>query len=563
MSSSLDINTLTEQEKLELRLEFHRRRNDGILPLRHWASVFRANLRKNRPFDLSDRPYMKAIYDDTSRRQVYMKAAQEGLSELMVSLSMYVPDELGGNVLYIFPTERLISDFSAGRMGPAIEASKHLTEITKKKSEYSDNTTRTSRVTLRQIGDAFLYLRGGKIQKGSGTEGFNAPQLESIDADCVIRDEVDRMDARIPAISAGRLLNSQLRWERDVSTPTLVNMGIHTIYMASDMKQWHVPCPSCGKKQTLEIENCVTEFDSLNRPVGWHQDDDGPYIACTSCGSKMDRFAHGEWVAEYPDRDVSGYLISKLFSPSSRPADSSSSLSAIIEDLQDVDETRRQECWNKKLGKPYSAMSGQRLTQFELDRCSRDYGMQLVPGEECYMGVDIGKVHNVVIRGRLENGERPTRLLAQCASLGEVERLITEYAPKQVVIDANPYTEQVRAIAQKYPRGKVLLCYYTMNMKSKSPVKVKRGEGTILADRTRSLDSTLAAFRNQEATLPGNGREIKDYYSQMQSGVRKVSDKGYAEYISAGPDHYLHAENYCNIATMVKGGGGGWSRGSG
>jgi len=248
----------------------------------------------------------------------------------------------------VFPTETHVTDFSTARIGPALEASPYLTQIVMEGSgSDGKRRKRTDRVTLKRVRDRFLYLRGGQVKPDG-----KAPQLKSIDADVLILDEVDEMDVRAPAIAVKRLGHSALREERWISTPTYPGVGIHAKWLESDQREWFVRCGHCGEWQPLTIQQVVTEWDTLGRPVVWHGQGEGrAFIACRKCEREINRLQSGRWVPAYPDREIVGYHLTKLFSATTPLLD-------IVLALQTVNETKRREAFNQDLGETYTPRGG-------------------------------------------------------------------------------------------------------------------------------------------------------------------------------------------------------------
>src|SRR5690606_30970393 len=139
-------------------------------------------------FRLDNHPYLVDIYNCTAKEIVLKKASQMGASEWLVSYAIHGCDQRNANILYIFPTESHVSDFSTARLGPAIEASEYMSKIVVDGSGQG-GMRGSDRITLKRIRDRFLYFRGSKVQSDG-----KAPQLKSIDADILIFDEVDELD---------------------------------------------------------------------------------------------------------------------------------------------------------------------------------------------------------------------------------------------------------------------------------------------------------------------------------------------------------------------------------
>jgi hypothetical protein len=531
------------------RLELARRRAARGTDVLAWTMVHRRRLGPGRLFDLKRHRYLVGIYRDRAREMVVMKAGQVGVSEFAISWMLWSADKREATGLYVFPTRTHVSDFSAARLGPAIEpeVSPYLAGLVVA-ARGKGRQRGADRVGLKRVGQRFVYFRGAQVSP----EG-KAAQLKSIDADVLVLDEYDEMDRRAPAIAMERLGHSDIAEARLVSTPTFANMGIHGEYLVSDQRTWHVRCLGCGGWQDLTIEDVVTEFDDLRRPLAWHRDEAGrAFLACRKCGGELDRLGPGEWVAAYPGRVVPGYHVSRLFG-------SFQSLEQIVESLDTTDESKRQEAFNQGLGLPYRSPSSMSLDDGVLDGCRREYGLTVGDGGTA-MGVDVGRMLHVVIREKLESGERRARYIGEVPDFEDVALLMRLHGVERCVVDALPETRKARDFQAEQERGVVWLAYYsTQKIGSKATASAKWDEVEYVAslDRTRTLDATLGGFATAargEAgnTLPGNGRDIRDYYAQLKAPervLRKGADGNQvAVYVESGPDHYAHAENYCLAA---------------
>lgn len=527
-----------------------RRRRQGpeqALDLLTWTILRRPLLTPGRPFDLASHPYLVDVYACAAQKLVLFKASQMGASEYAVSYAIHAADQRQATVLYIFPTDTHVSDFSSARIGPAIEASPYLAGIVVEGAA-SGGKRGADRVTLKRVRDRFIYLRGGQV----GPQGA-APQLKSIDADVIILDEVDEMDGRAPAIAQKRLGHSALGEERWISTPTYPGQGIHAAWLDSDQREWHVRCAHCGVWQPLTLEQVVTEQDDLLRPVRWHGQAAGrAFVACLKCGGELDRLGAGRWVATHPGRPIAGFHLTKLFS---RQAD----LNAIVAALQTTDETKRRETINQDLALPYKPR-GAGLDDTLLDGLCRGYGHGPVMGETTVMGVDVGKTLHVVIRGpqHPQTHERPQRWAGEVLRFDELGDLVRRYHVGACVIDAEPETREARRFQASQRAGVVWLAYYVQQAagsKKVEPTEWKEADRVVNVDRTRVLDETFARFLDSSNTLPGHARDVRDYYAQVAAPVR-VTEKARdgtetARYVETGPDHYAHAEAYATAASQA------------
>lgn len=533
---------------------------ENLPDLLAWTQQKRPFLIPGREFDIKNHKYLVDLYRCQAQEIVVKKSGQAGVSEWLVSYAIHSCDQRNANVLYVFPSDRTVSDFSTARLGPAIEASEYLSKILIDGSQ--GGMSGSDRITLKRIRDRFLYFRGSQV-KPDGT----AAQLKSIDADVLILDEVDELDQRAPAIAKKRLGHARaglgnILW---VSTPTLPGYGIDAEYEESDQRRWFVPCPSCHTKQVITIDHIVQEWDDLGRPVVWHGQNDGlAYPACEQCGKPLDRLADGEWVATHSGHARAGFHLTKLFSPHNQPLE-------IVHNLQQIDETKRRETFNQDLGESYTPRGGS-LTTEDLDACRRDYGHGPDHTRTCYMGIDVGSVLHVVVRTGMDFLSKETRQLYAGESNWEnIHNLIKIYRPRTIVIDALPETTEARKLQDAYTRNMVWLSYYPnqpAGSKKEEFVEWKPVEKVVLVDRTRALDAMFAGFFGRTSTLPAHARNIRDYYNQLRAPIRLMKEIGTsgvqtATYVeNRKADHYTHAENYCMIASMCKI-GQGWVQGAG
>lgn len=526
-----------------------------------WALQKRSFLIPGRKFDIDRHKYLVDLYRCNAREIVVKKSGQAGVSEWLLTYAIHTCDQRNGNVLYIFPTDKTVSDFSTARLGPAIEASDYLSQIVVDGSG-KGGTYGSNRITLKRIRNRHLYFRGSTVD----VEG-NANQLKSVDADVLILDEVDELDQRAPSIASKRLghASEELGNTLWVSTPTFPGYGISAEYDNSDQRKWFVRCEFCNNRQPLTIDDIVTEWDSLNRPIAWHgQKDHTAYPVCSKCGRELNRLADGEWVAERPDLDRIGFHLTKLFSPFTKPLE-------IVRNLDTTDETKKREAWNQDLGEPYTP-KGASLAMEDLDACRREYGHGPDLHTNCYMGIDVGSVLHVVVRTMEDFVARQTRqLYAGESSWSSIHNLIKIYRPRVIVVDALPETTEARKLQEAYPRNMVWIAYYPnqpAGTKKEETAIWNVVERTVMIDRTRALDAMFAGFYGHRSTLPAHARNIREYYNQMRVPIKVEREIGatgvkVATYIdNRRADHYAHAENYAYIASLCRV-GQGWVQGSG
>lgn len=513
------------------------------LDLLTWTMVYRSQLMADLFFDLKRFPFLQGIYECRAREIVLKKAAQMGASEYAISDLLHGADVRKATGMMVFPTDGDVSEFSAARVRPGIASSPYLQRIVGGKDGKGVN-----RVKVMLVRDRPIYFRGGKVRAGSGQRN-QAQQLKSVPVDKLTFDELDEMDQRAPAIALKRLGASSIREVRWISTPTYPGYGIDARWAESDQREWHVKCWRCNEWQPLRRGQVIFEEDSLGRPVDWNgREELTAWVACQKCNNPLNRLGEGRWVARWPEREVAGFHLTKLFSWTTDVMD-------LVDGLQTTDETARRECINQDWGETYRPRGG-KLSEVELDKCRRVYGHGPVEGERTTMGVDVGRVLHVVVRGpeQPESGERPQRWAGEVESWEELGRVWERFGVGMCVIDALPETTKAREFqAERW--GRVFLAYYVgqrIGTKQADPVQWNEDEGVVNLDRTRTLDATFGGVYAGRRTLPADARDIPEYYAHLQEMTRVVETgtdgRRVARYVGAGADHLAHAENYENVA---------------
>ena len=485
------------------------------------------------PLNFDDHKYLIDIYKDQFPNIVFQKAAQMGLSERLVSEAVWVCDRLGKNTLYVFPTSAQLNDFVQARLEPVFNLSDYLSRITgvlsadEKRERNVDSARKIQKVGLKQIRNAFLYLRGSQNQQ----------QIISVDADLIVLDERDRfIQDHVPYIDK-RLLHSTLKWRREASTPTFPGRGVNEVFMQSDQRFWMLTCTDCGLEQELDFLFNV-DFDERK-------------TVCKQCKKYIDRLKMGRWVSQKPEnKEIHGYKINGIYNPR-RTVDE---LIVSYEKAKNSGFSAMQQFYNQVLGLPYEA-EGKSLLLSELDNCVRNYTIPVdVTG--CVAGADVGEKIHIVISKKIDGKARYVWVGTVSNFLGpmdSVEALMDKYNIQMLVIDAKPETRKVKELIEKY-RGRVFAAYYpTRKFDIQNYYMFDDFKAEVYVDRTISLDYLVSEIQNEQMELPSNAKYVPEFYQQMTASIRVTeinprTGQPTARWMERGPDHYLHAANYNRLA---------------
>lgn len=509
------------------------------LPLLEWTERYRRI--GDRPLRPGEWPWLRDLYrlgDETPRAWV-MKSSQVGISEWLVSTALWVADSrLGGrgNVLYVFPTQVTMDDFAQARVDKAIEESDYLRGRVGTLTYQGKSAV--SRVRLKRIGPGHLYFRGSD----------NRAQLLTIDADCLCLDEVDEFKENVLPTARQRLNSSLaangLGIERAGSTPKYPASGIAPIYYEeTTRRRYFLRCEGCGLRQPLKFPDNVTREGLL---------------VCKSCGHQLDRLAEGEWVAEYPQRDIEGYHVWRAYSPRTNLAELAKT-GYLIQDNLLSNPSAVQEFYNQQLGVPHAPAGGS-LTDEVLLACVRDYGHPATAQSgPVVMGVDVGGVLHVTIWGPSEDDIEQAgscRLLyaGTTDDWGELERLWQRFGCHYGVIDAQPEGEKARVWCQR-ALGRRYRCYFPnmQDWKHADLAVWNPEEWVVQAHRTNALDAMMDRFYQQKMLLPRDAPHLPGFVAQLKAPIRVLSKdsdgRTVARYDEGGADdHFCFGSCYAFLA---------------
>lgn len=260
-------------------------------------------------------PYLREIMlrlsaDDSTEEIVIMKPSQWGASEMLNCFFAYVMDCRPTPGLLFQPDIDAARRYVIARLNPVLEDCRALDGVlVQAKSREPGNTNHT-----KTFADGItLDILGGNSPAGTASKP----------AGVIAIDEWDRMG---DAVGVGTRAEGDLyelaknrsitftRWRKIVAASTPGNTStskVEPAYLASDRRQWWVPCPLCGKNILLDFEQLWWPGENVKQVV----------YRCQCCDNafgenhKGEMNAHGLWIPEVPGRSVLGYWSNGLYSP--------------------------------------------------------------------------------------------------------------------------------------------------------------------------------------------------------------------------------------------------------
>lgn len=319
-------------------------------------------------------PYQRAILNATSDRDtevvIIQSSAQVGKTEIINNVIGYHIDYDPSPIMVLVPTVDLAKSFSKKRLAPMIRDTPVLAEkIQDSKSRDSDNT-----ILEKGFPGGYVVLVGA-----------NSPSnLASRPIRILLADEVDRYP-----LSAGKegdplglaekrtktFFNKKKVY---VSTPTEKETSrIHSEYLSSTMEEWCLPCPYCGRYQTLMWSQI--RFEDVT-------------MECKYCGEHASEYdwksGVGKWVSQKPEASKArrGFHLNALASPWER-------WETIISEFKDAKKKGKEvlKTWvNTYLGEPWEDQDGEMVAEDKLLSRREAYNCE-VPEEVLVLtaGVDV------------------------------------------------------------------------------------------------------------------------------------------------------------------------------
>lgn len=481
------------------------------------------------------RPWQQAILDDVHPNKVIEKSRQLGLSEVgMTEVLHFLATHDNTKAMYIFPRNQQMIDFSKSRIAPVFQGSEYFQSLIDKE---------VNSVSTKKILSSYLFMRSG----WGGALG------EGADVDHLDIDEYDRMKEGVELSFQEGLKSSQWGLMRRWSTPTIPGRGINNLYQKSDQMRYIHTCPHCGYKQFLTFEDNLIQVKPHGVNNVTQEIEDGTFIiGCKKCKQELDRWAMGEWVAQYPSiRETRGYHISQL--------------DAVWISADDIMRRKfsyssKQLFFNYVIGEPY-ASEGLLITDEDIKAAVR-LPKEVMSRTSTYVaiaaGIDWGDVSYMAVLGIKANGavdllnlysvqddsKQPLRSVSFfCA-------ILRAYQPNIVVADAGYGADRNSYGYTQYPSS-WYSCYWTTSKDANAKVRFKdqynESAHEILVDKTVKIQRTLHSLKGRLIGMFPWGEKLATFALHCKN-TRIMDEESdgmiYQRATRIGPDHYVCAITY-------------------
>jgi len=495
---------------------------------------------RGKHYNLAGHEYLHDIIHDHSPDQVFEKAAQVGISTVVLIKSLYVAEHLGKKAIYFFQDDAAVSDFSNDRALSMLQESPYL------KNRVRD----INNVGLKKIGPGSLYFRGL----------FTKGKAKSVDGDMVVLDEVSEMKEEHRALALDRVMHSNLQWVFALSQPNLPGDGIDAEFATTDQHYWHIMCPSCGHDNCLEHEFLETFRPIPSKLASGFPEGATHYRGCSKCEAKLNMKA-GKWIAHQPTKRRRGYHLSQLYTQI-RPAGFPNYATKV---MTEYEESRRSQAKMARfvisiLGFPYGGGAA-RVHDELLNACEGSYGFTHA-GTGAYMGVDQGDVLTIAIG--IRSGVRFKFLyFEETESWNRLDELMTRFGVEYCIIDAQPNKWNAKEFAAKHPR-RVSIQYFG-NTELRQAVELHESKweiNSVYVDRTESIDGFIDKMEIGLIEFPARAQTDSGLHLSRLEDMRRHLKKLIVKYepranglmvrtYIRGPNIENHYGMACNSASIA------------
>jgi len=504
---------------------------------------------------------LRAIAEDNGQVVIVEKAAQKGVTELMLRIQFYLCRQ-GFSSAYFLSSLRFLRLQVQRRVEPLIRANpilqKALVEGAEREllgeEEEVEGLPKKYRLRdnlyLKRLWDGWLLYM--PVQSEADVRMFPL--------DAIFVDEVETLNPTLTDALQERLYHSPLKWERWFSQPTVAGYGIDERFAMTDQRYWHLRCPKCKQWFAME-ENFPKVLMATvgGKSVLWGDDWDATTFdrrwqfsyCCPFCQSLIPNplSLEKQWVAKYPERDAHGYHLTQLYSATMTATD----VARLWHQAQ-FSLRRKERFFNSVLGLPYSGGERQPITPEKVLYGSHDLGI-LSEMNRRFAGLDVGDKLHLVVLEQLPDSVLALVWAEEISGIDKWERVaqkVRSLKVSTIAVNAMPYKDSAKKLLRSLaPEIKGVLVYDTGGQKMSigeedketgQPIK------TISIPRVELMDGTVDAVLSGRIIFPRKGLAITEQVVRhLQNYIVEIDENGKRDYAKGREDHFGRAIDYARI----------------
>jgi rubredoxin len=521
-------------------------------PLQFVQSLLLPN---RQPYSFTGHEDLIQIAQDTAQLLIIRKAAQKGVTELMLRIQLYLASQ-NYSTAYFLRSRYYMNIQVQRRVEPLIAANKTLQKAllnTPPEHEHEEEDTKIPRKYRLTDNIAIKRLWGGWcLYMGLQSEA----DVRSFPLDAIFIDEVETLKPNLTIALQERLYHSTLKWQRWFSQPTAIGYGIDERFQQTDQRHMLFTCQTCQHEFTLEesFPNCLLAVDNNQRHILLSEAVPSPPLtawaqlqwtyACPRCHKPFHPLnAPWRWVAKFPSRPEHGYHLTQLYSPTMTPNDI-----AHFYLRAHNSPTELERFHNSILGLPYAGGDKQPITRDKLRFGSHSLTIQNEYTPR-YAGIDVGDTLHLIA---LE----PPYIIAIEQFTGpskwaQLSQRLLALKVKAVAINAMPYKDSAKELIRHLKTHNIegALIYDTSDDAKPSTSYEDEEFGSpirrITMPRTELMDSTVNALTRGDIILPPPHLEpTQKLIKHLQNYIIERDEQGNRRYARGREDHLGRALDY-------------------
>lgn len=502
---------------------------------------------KGKPFSFAGRDYLLQPYRDNYQDIIFYKGRQVEMSEFSMNWllrKLHAHPYTAG--LHAFPRSNQALKFSKQRVDGAIKDS-DLISAWYEERESEIMMRKFVRHDEGKLKPYNFYILGATWESKKDTVGDAA---RGISLDFIVYDERQDHPNDVETVLGEGASHSEFKQTLTLGTPKLPGTQFDQQWEASDKHFWHVKCTSCGRETIITMDNIMDSGD----------DERGYYYACTHCKTELNRLA-GKWHATNAQKRplYRGYHINQLMVPWINPNE------IMRKYLSPTYPKRR--FFNEVLGFAYGG-DDVPISLPMMHACAQnEYKLGIVEGA-MYGGVDWGATSYAWLQSKTQLGHKIVDILiVDDADPREhpkkIARWMKKYVPyvKRVVCDAGPDITRFYNLRDELKKlgvtRDVWACYYS-TPPAKTSISWNEKEMNVTVGRSEAIERIVDEVSDQFLVIPGQDKSMEKIETMMDhftniAAVRAKTQSGMEIiiYEATGPDHFLHAKLYSDIAAST------------
>lgn len=491
------------------------------------------------PFRLTDRHYLKAIYDSNIEEGIIMSGRQvEKSTTSSTHIANYTLCIPYFKALYFAPLTDQVKVFSKERIGKLYNYSQADVINREYKDKHSVDAVFEKSFKNGSVNYFKHCYEYGDNIRGITVNGIWGDEIQDIHTDAIPIIK----ETQSHAMEAGARM--KVTWY--TGTPKTFGNTIQQYWDKSTQNEWVVRCPHCGKHQILGVKNLTPTM----------------YI-CIKCSMEIPKYAitHGRWYALAPKNNITGFRISQLMVPWITPEDI----------WKKYKEYSPDKFFNEVLGRSYESAS-KPFNALALSKLfNNTHGLMERPEGEftngkTYMGVDWGKGDKsftvVTIYGLGSDGKlfllyskryESALELDHDYQVDDISRLMTAFRINYCIVDWGFGFTQYQRLKKRFG-ARVAACYYSFNLKAEN--KWDPIDSKWIVNRTKVISEYITKVNKCEFVWAGKNRSqlvwFQDHHLNVTSEYRKSqngkSEELFYNHAQGNPDDGMHSSIYAWLA---------------